>query len=186
MYDVYDNIEQKCQMEVEEKMRHIQTIVILFLVALLAVSALSGCGGETMSAEEHFEKGNEYAQTGEFEKAIEEYKSVLKMEPEHISAFTNLGVAYYSVGRLEDAIDQYEKAIEIAPEDADIHSNLAAAYVQLGALEKALQEYQTAVDLKPDLAEAYFGLGVIYDQLGQNDPIASDQAAEHLKKLQGQ
>lgn len=196
------------------------------LTALLLAVALAGCGkptatpstegpyrvDEALPAEEHFKKGNEFAQAGEFDKAIAEYQAVLKAEPNNTSALTNLGVVYYSLGNLDQAIAQYQKAIQIAPNDADIHSNLAAAYVQKAQmgqaqpdrslLDKALQEYQTAVQLKPDLAEAYFGLGVIYVTLGENDraiaafekfqqvdkgtdKIATEQAAQYLKQLKG-
>lgn len=182
-------------------------------MALLLTWALVGCGAESMSTEEHFKKGNEFAQAGEFDKAIAEYQAVLKADPNNVSALTNLGVVYYNAGDLDQAIAQYQKALQIAPNDADIHSNLAAAYVQKAQLgqgqpdqtlmDKALQEYQKAVELKPDLAEAHFGLGVIYVTLGENDKaiaafekfqqvdkgtdkIATEQAAQYLKQLKGQ
>jgi len=187
-----------------------QAILALFLVAALA---LAGCGAEPMSAEEHFKKGNEFAQAGEFDKAMAEYQAVLKADPNNVSALTNLGVVYYNAGNLDQAIAQYQKALQIAPNDADIHSNLAAACVQKAQLnqtqpdrtlmDRALQEYQKAVELNPDLAEAHFGLGVIYVTLGQNDKaiaafekfqqvdkgtdqIATEQAAQYLKQLKGQ
>ncbi len=201
---------------------------VFFLMALLLTVTLVGCGAkptatpstdapyvvdESLSAEEHFQKGNEFAQAGEFDKAIAEYLAVLKADPNNTSALTNLGVVYYNIGDLDQAIAQYQKALQIAPNDADIHSNLAAAYVQKAQvgqttpdsalMGKALQEYQKAVELRPDLAEAYFGLGVIYVTLGENDKaiaafekfqqvdkgtdkIATEQAAQYLKQLKGQ
>jgi superkiller protein 3 len=189
------------------------------LAALLLGLVLASCGAgpatpipedeaptvavESGTAEEHFQKGNEYAQQGQFQEAIDEYLAALEIEPEHVSALTNLGVAYYNTGRLQEAITQYEKAIAIAPEDADIYSNLGAAYVQTGQMEKALEQYQKAVELEPNLAQAHFGLGVIYAELDQteeaigaferfqeldagNDPIASDLANQYLEELRGQ
>jgi tetratricopeptide (TPR) repeat protein len=176
---------------------------------LLATFLLAACGGETeptevpVSVEEHFKKGNEFAQSGDFESAIVEYEAALELEPDNVSALTNLGVAYYSTGDLDGAIAQYNKAIEIAPEDADIYSNLAAAYVQKGQLDKALETYETAVKHNPDLAEAHFGLGVIHLQMGNadgaieafekfqeldtgNDPTATEQAELYLQQLKGE
>jgi Flp pilus assembly protein TadD len=73
------------------------------VAALLIALALAGCGDATPpvatstaappSVEEHFNKGNELAQAGQFEQAITEYQAVLEMEPDNISAMTNLGVA---------------------------------------------------------------------------------------------
>jgi tetratricopeptide (TPR) repeat protein len=184
----------------------------LIVLSLLAL-ALAGCGipeptaaptaTTALTAEEHFLQGNTYAQNGQFEEAIAEYLAVLEIEPDHVSAMTNLGVAYYNTGQLEEAIAQYKEALDIAPDDADIHSNLAAAYVQVGDLDTALQEYQRAVELAPDLAQAHFGLGVVYAELNDTeraieafeqfqavdsgqDPTATELARQYLEQLKGQ
>lgn len=157
----------------------------------------------SLTAEEHFRRGNELIQAGELEKAIDEYKSALELEPGNVDALTNLGVVYYNLGQLDDAVEQYSKALEIAPDDADIHSNLAAAYVQLNQLDRALEQYLTAVGKNAELAEAHFGLGVVYFQLDEKekaieaferfreldtgrDPMASSQVEQYLQQLKEQ
>lgn len=182
---------------------------VLFLLLALALAA---CGaseptpaapvGGDLTADEHFQRGNEYAQEGRFEEAIAEYQAVLAAQPDHVSAMANLGVAYYNDGQFEAAIAQYERALRIAPDEADIHSNLAANYVQVGELDAALQEYQKAVELQPDLSQAYFGLGVVCAELGEKakaieafeefraldtgqDPVATDLAGQYLEQLRG-
>jgi Tfp pilus assembly protein PilF len=176
------------------KMRFYRKLAGLGLAAVLIATTLVACGQQPgegvttgpsaspaaeMSVEEHFQKGNEYIQTGQFDKAVAEFEAVLKAEPERVSALTNLGVAYYNVLRLEDAIAQYQKALEVGPDDADIHSNMAAAYVQKGDLAQALAEYQKAITINPKLAQAHFGLAVVYLQQGQND-----QAVKELQEFQ--
>lgn len=179
------------------------------LLMLAATAVLSACGelpatdGDAVSADEHFQRGNEYTQQGMFDEAIAEYQAAIEADPENVSALTNLGVAFYNVGRLQDAVDQYQRAIEIAPNDADIHSNLAAAYVQLGQMDAALEQYQAAVSLDQGLAQAHFGLGVIYVELGQNeeaiaafeqfqaldsgeDTQATELARQYLEQLRGE
>jgi tetratricopeptide (TPR) repeat protein len=188
-------------------MRRIPGAIALALAALLAAWMLTSCGDEEPTAQppvdDHFRKGNEFAQAGDFEMAIQEYTEALDQNPDHVSVLVNLGVAYYSTGQLEQAVAQYEKAIELAPEDADVYSNLAAAYVQLGQLDKALETYQKAVELNPDLAEAHFGLGAVHAMMRQNelaiqafvrfqeldrgqDPEASSRAQEYLEQLRGE
>jgi Flp pilus assembly protein TadD len=176
-------------------------LVSFLSIVVLILLVLAACG-DTVSPDEHFQKGNEAAQAGDYEQAIVEFEAVLEKEPENVSAMSNLGVVYYNLGRLDEAIEQYQKAIEIAPEDADIHSNLAAAYVQQNQLDKGLEEYQAAVDLNPRLAEAFFGLGVVYLQTGDadgaiqafekfqeldtgKDPMATDLAEQYLEQLKG-
>jgi Flp pilus assembly protein TadD len=185
-----------------QNMARLQKAGTLFSMAVLVALVLTTCG-DTNSIEEHFEKGNEYAQAGEFDKAVTEFEAVLQEDSKNVSAMSNLGVGYYNLGRLDEAIEQYQKAVELAPEDADIHSNLAAAFVQKGQLDKALEQYQTAVTLNPELAEAHYGLGVVYRQIGKideaigafesfqeldtgTDPMASDLAKQFLEQLRGQ
>ena len=183
-------------------MLHIPRLRVLFSLAMILALALASCG-DTAFIKEHFEKGNELAKAGDFEKAIGEFEAVLEVNPSDASARSNLGVVYYNLGRLDEAIEQYQKAIEAAPKDGDLHSNLAAAYVQQNQLDKALEEYQTAVDLDPELEEAFFGLGVVYMQLGKieeaigafekfqeldarEDQRASDMVEKYLQQLRGQ
>jgi Flp pilus assembly protein TadD len=180
-----------------------QHLLVLVVCAVFASMFLAACGDTGPSAEEHFQMGNEYAQTGEFEKARAEFEAVLEKDPDNVSAMSNLGVVYYQLGRLDDAIGQYTRALELEPEDADIRSNLAAAYVQKDQLDLALQQFQRAVELNPGLAEAYFGLGVVHLQLDNTeaailafesfqqhdsgrDPVASSQAVQYLEQLRGQ
>ncbi len=189
---------------------------VFFLVGLLLLLALATCGQpsptaapSSTSTADHFQRGNELSQNGQFEEAAAEYRKALDTEPENVDVLANLGVALYNLGQLDQAIEQYSKAIELAPNDADIRSNLAAAYVQKHQsdgeqewLNQALAEYQKAVELNPKLAEAQFGLGVVYALLGRNDdaiqafekfqeldtgkdPMATQNAEQYLEQLRG-
>lgn len=203
-------------MKTTDKIRSTLLVGLVLMLALTTCGTATpaeepGLSAEALaSAEEYFRQGNELSQAGDFAKAAEAYETALEFAPDDVDAMSNLGVAYYSLGELDRAIEQYTKAIELAPNDADIHSNLAAAYVQKhqtsGApdqLDKALEEYQKAVELNPNLAQAFFGLGVVNAVLGQNDaaieaferfqeldtgqdPMATSNADEYLKKLRGQ
>jgi len=191
-------------------MKHYRIVAGVLLLAFVLV--LAGCGeplaaptptAEAPAAEDHFELGNQYAQSGQFDQAIAEYEAVLETDPENVSALANLGVVYYHTEQWDLAKAQYERALAVAPDDADLHSNLAAVHVQKNELDAALDEYLKAVELAPDLAPAHFGLGVVYLQLNQadkaieafeafleldsgQDAMASDQAQQYLDMLKGQ
>ena len=200
-------------------MKRMHKASALFLIAVLLGASLAGCGPtapttepqptagatavEPATAQEFFQAGNQHARVGEFEEAITAYQSALELEPDHVSAMTNLGVAYYNNGQLDEAVAEYQKALEVAPEDEAIHSNLAAAYVQQGKLEEALASYTRAVELEPTLSQAYFGLGVVYMQTERTedaiqafenfqkydtgeDAMATTQAEQYLNQLRGQ
>ncbi|HSJ54516.1 MAG TPA: tetratricopeptide repeat protein [Anaerolineae bacterium] len=200
-------------------MKRMHTASALFLMALLLGASLAGCGAaaptseplptaeataaQPASAQEFFQVGNQHARVGEFEEAISAYQAALELEPDHVSAMTNLGVAYYNNGQLDEAVSEYLKALAVSPDDEAIHSNLAAAYVQQGKLEEALASYTRALEIEPTLSQAYFGLGVVYMQMEQTedaiqafenfqkydngeDSVATSQAEQYLNQLRGQ
>lgn len=196
-------------------MKRAPKAALFSLVGLLAVLALAACSEATPTAMpssilDHFKRGNELSQNGQFEEAAAEYRLALDADPENVDVLANLGVALYNLGQLDEAIELYQKATELAPEDADLRSNLAAAYVQKHQLDgeqdwldQALEEYQQAIELNAELAEAHFGLGVVYTLLGRDqnaiqafeefqdldtgkDAMATQMAEEYLKQLRGQ
>ncbi|GHV94206.1 hypothetical protein AGMMS50293_05260 [Spirochaetia bacterium] len=63
-----------------------------------------------------------YANTGEWEKAIQEYTKSIQLNPEdshvHLNYY-NRGWAYYKCNRIEDALVDIEKAVQIVPDDED-------------------------------------------------------------------
>jgi tetratricopeptide (TPR) repeat protein len=87
------------------------------LVGLLAVLALAACSEATPTAMpssilDHFKRGNELSQNGQFEEAAAEYRLALDGDPENVDVLANLGVALYNLGQLDEAIELYQKATE--------------------------------------------------------------------------
>jgi hypothetical protein len=70
-------------------------------------------------------KGNQYYQSGNFEKAADAYQKVVDAGYESPTLYFNLGNAYYRLGKTGYSILYYEKAAKLAPSDEDISHNLA-------------------------------------------------------------
>ncbi|MBD1425850.1 tetratricopeptide repeat protein [Sphingobacterium arenae] len=85
---------------------------------------------------------------GDYKKAIETFKKVISLDPQHTSAYyykgkasSNLAVASGSKldnatkeQLLKTAIEDYSKAVAITPNDAKLYQNRAIAYRDLGIL----------------------------------------------------
>lgn len=93
--------------------------IILLLVAPLILYS--------QTPEELIEKGNQQYINGDFEAAIESYKTVVDSGYESATLFYNLGNAYYKSNRVTHAILYYEKAKLLAPNDDEINYNLELA-----------------------------------------------------------
>lgn len=121
------------------------------------------------TAEEYFQLGNQFFQTGDLTQAELAFKEALAMEPANAAYLTNLGVVYYSQGRLQDAQSAYVEGLELAPDDPELNYLLGAVHLQLNQLDEARDRFLKATEANPDLAEPYYGLGVLYKMEGQRD-----------------
>jgi hypothetical protein len=61
------------------------------------------------------ELANLYYDQRQFDRAAEWYEKELKLEPNNVSARTDLGTAYFSLGRPKDALKEYEATLRINP-----------------------------------------------------------------------
>lgn len=59
----------------------------------------------------HFNRGNAYLKTKNFQKAITDYTYALKLNPNNPDILTNRGIAYYQHNRKEDACIDWNKSM---------------------------------------------------------------------------
>ena len=64
---------------------------------------------------------------GELEAAIDSYKQALKIKPDYVEAYNNMGSALKEKGELEAAIDSYKQALKIKPDYAEAYNNMGNA-----------------------------------------------------------
>ncbi len=106
-------------------MKKLSYILFLFLGLLLSAQ------GDTL-----FSKANEAYNTGDYDKAIEKYLSVLENGQHSSELYFNLGNAYYKLNQVAPSIYYYEKALLLKPGDSEVMNNLAYAQnMTLDAIE---------------------------------------------------
>ena len=91
--------------------------------------------------------------------AIRIYHKLLSLNPKHIDALNNLGIAFYRQGDFSKAAENYQKALEIEPNFADAHYNLGNALTQIGNVRKAVESYQKSHAINPNDAEVLTSYG---------------------------
>lgn len=109
---------------------------------------------------------------------IKYYRKLLRVNPKHTDAFTNLGMIFYKVGEFEKAVESYQQAVEIEPNFADAHYNLGNALRQTGNLSKAFESYRKSLLINPNDAEVLTNYGHALRDYG-----ALDQAIEYYVKV---
>jgi tetratricopeptide (TPR) repeat protein len=130
----------------------------------------------------HHALGNAFQDLGEFDKAIEQYRAAIAIEPDYVMSHYNLAVALAATGRLNEAIEHYRITVELDPDNALAHNNLGNALSMRGQLEEAMFHCQEALRIDPQFAEAHSNVADIWNYRGRVDKaIAEYQEALKLK-----
>jgi tetratricopeptide (TPR) repeat protein len=115
----------------------------------------------------NYDKGCLFIEQGKLSSAEECFKKAVKLNPNYIEAYSNLGNVLQLQGGNDQAVVCLKKAIAIEPNFTQAHITLGNALEQLGGIDEAFASYQQAIAIDPNLAEAYANLASIQNQRGQ-------------------
>jgi len=132
------------------------------------------------NAEHTLGLGKTFIDLENIDKAIDDYRHALRVNPDYAKAYNNLGNALREKGHVNEAIDSYRAAIKINP-------NHVGGYINLGNIlrinsrhDEALQIFRRAISINPNVSETYCNLGNLLKDIGQFESAADN----YLKALQ--
>jgi len=94
------------------------------------------------------------------------YEQILKINPNLVEAYNNLGLIFSLEGQNKKAKECYEKAIEIKPNFISAQQNLGLIFQKIGNYEEAKKCYQKVIEVNSDLANVQYNLGLVFQKLG--------------------
>jgi tetratricopeptide (TPR) repeat protein len=112
-------------------------------------------------------------------KAIESYKKLLELYPDHNAARHNLAQIYQSVERFDEAIEQLEELWRRGETFPVTFSSLASCYAARGEFEKGYAALRDLLQRTPESAVAHWELGNHLTRWGK-----LDEALEALDKAE--
>lgn len=121
----------------------------------------------------HLNLASSFIKKDDTPKAVEELKSVIKLDPEAVEPHAILALLYTSQNKHEMAAVEYETALKNAakqqPKNIEIYKSLGAIYLQQKKYKEAQDTYLLIIQLAPEDAQAHFYLGSIYNELKKNN-----------------
>lgn len=108
-------------------------------------------------ADLHAALGEGYFMSGKIERAIDEFKSLLQLDPAPRS-YTFMGLAYRHLGRFDEARKYFADGLRLSPRDAACLFNLGYIEERQGNHAKAEKLFQQALRSNPDFSEALLEL----------------------------
>lgn len=132
----------------------VHRFVLLLLFLILATPAFA-------DAKKDREKAERSLRSGDFERAEQLYRDVLKKDDRDAEARLGLSKALLKQRRLQDSFDHAARVIAVDPLSARAHSLLGSAILASGDFRLSIEEFRTALTLNPNDAMAIFGLAMV-------------------------
>ncbi|MDA8243909.1 MAG: tetratricopeptide repeat protein [Elusimicrobia bacterium] len=143
------------------------------LCSCLAGGALAAAGEESYL---HFMNGMVFERRGEYDRAMQEYKRTMLLDPESVFVYKQALNLALHIGKVEDAANWAEFVVKADSGTADnwvLYGNVRWAK---GDIEGARQAYEKAVELDPSSYEAVYQLASLWSS---RDP---EKSIGYLKK----
>lgn len=112
------------------------------------------------------------------------YQAAMELNPQDVSLFTNLGVAYSITHDYDNAVNNFRSAVALRPDDAQLWNKLGATLANASRGEEALAAYERALDINPGYVRAMYNMGVAYNNLGRYR-LAAKQIIRAIAMQQG-
>ena len=105
----------------------------------------------------------------DIEKAQEQLKFTLQLDPNYIQAYMLQSELFREKGDYDSAIKYLKKCIALKPDEAAPYHNLGMIYESKADYKKALKYFNKAISIKPDFHFSILSLAYIYSSLGKYD-----------------
>jgi len=137
--------------------------------------------GQEVLAEQpgtHLNLGYLHSNLGQEEKALEEYRTALRLDPEFVEGHVNLAMLLAQRGETEEAITHFRRAIELRRESLETNRELLRRYELQGEDILAEQQQRGVESSSRELGEIHYSLGLLLAE----QPDRLDEAVEQLAK----
>jgi len=114
----------------------------------------------------HMALGAAYHSAGSYDRAEEEYKSSLLLDPLEPLSLCNLGDVYLKKGCLDKALIELKKAVSVSPLNGDAYTVLGTVYYKMGEKGMAVGSWERALRINPDNVYAMKNLAIFHYENG--------------------
>jgi tetratricopeptide (TPR) repeat protein len=128
------------------------------------------------NARAFYNLGNAYHETGELDKAIDQYLSAIWLEPAYAEAHNNLGVVLDEQGKGTVSRYHYATALRLNPDYAEAHNNMGAVLFGEGKTDEAISHFLKALELRPGYPTAEVNLKMAREQTELSKKLSAEKS----------
>jgi tetratricopeptide (TPR) repeat protein len=119
-----------------------------------------------LNADTYFAAGQFRETQGDFNMALQQYQSALKINPNHKAALFRTAVVYTQLKQYPSAIDTWKKYLKGDNFSADAYSNLGFCYETSGDTLEAKEAYRKGIARDPKSAPCRINYGLLLARQG--------------------
>lgn len=101
----------------------------------------------SQSAKLHHYRADAYAMNEEYEKAIIDYDTAVRLNPAYPDTYLDRGNSHYQLNQFESALKDFSEAIRLKPDWGEAHANRAVIHTELGNIAESESDAKTAITL---------------------------------------
>ena len=156
---------------------------LLYIVLVLTMLVLTGCGRDKMTAEGENKKGLGYYESGDYQTAREYFERALSIEASNKEVLNNYGMSLIQLKENDLALEQFAKVLDGNPSKKLMkfaYRGQGIAYMQKLDFENALNSFVSALEIS---SESGWDIDILYykanaqECLGQVDEAIATYTA---------
>jgi tetratricopeptide (TPR) repeat protein len=125
------------------------------------------------------------ADLGENEKAIEQFRKEIELNPRSVRPRIGLAYLGYKFGIVSDALTIAQEAVNLQPEFSLAHYYLGNLLIKAGKIEQGVHELEISKKLDPNSSIIRYSLAQIYLRLQRKEEAAKEQQMfNRLKEIE--
>jgi tetratricopeptide (TPR) repeat protein len=135
-----------------------------------------------MTAQEYLNRGAESFNREDWEQAIADFTGAIRLDPELVTAKSNLSAAYFNrgvacfkKGGIDQAIADITKAISLNPNEASLYGTRGYIHEQKGDHDGVIRDFTELIRLDPTNADAYRSRASGYHGKSKEYLVAGDE-----------
>ena len=120
-------------------------------------------------------RGNAYRDNGEFDLALADFNTAIRLAPTYYLPYNNRGILWRERGQLDRALADYGDAIRLNPSFAFPYNNRAIVWRDKGEFDRAIADFSEAIRRMATYGNAYANRGESWRLKGDLDRAVADQ-----------
>jgi Caspase domain/Tetratricopeptide repeat len=117
----------------------------------------------------YYRRGQRYAVSGDYDKAIKDFTEVIRLNPKHAGALNDRCWVRAIIGDLGNALKDCSEALRVAPNYVDALDSRGLVNLKTGMLHQAIADYDAALQGDPKHAASLYGRGIAKMRNGDVD-----------------